>query len=302
MQRLPHRIVLGLLLAAIVASAMGKGTPCSPPPGVKPQTLPVSSPDAGDDNALYAHAVSELWTQQFPGKDISYLLLSLRTGTVIAQRWEGANHPVPAGSLVKPFTAMAYAESHKFNFPRHVCAAGTCWLPKGHGELGIIRAVALSCNSYFINLAGDISPAEVVAVAHRFGLNGPGLQASAEDMAGMHGAWLEPPSAIATAYAELLAERSQPGVREIVEGMAQAAKDGTAAGLSLRLSHAEVLAKTGTAHCTHHPPAPGDGFVVAAWPADAPTYLLLLRDHGEPGARAAVLAGRMLRALGRTLP
>jgi cell division protein FtsI/penicillin-binding protein 2 len=283
---------------------MGRGTSFSAAltSDAKPQTISTSSVDASNDNAVYAHAVSELWAQRFPSEDISYLLLSLRTGAVIAQRWEDANRPIPAGSLVKPFTAMAYVESHGFNFPHHLCAAGTCWLPRGHGDLGIVRAVALSCNSYFISLAGDVTPAEVIAVARRFGLNGPEAQASAEDMVGMHGAWREAPSAIASAYAELLGERSRPGVREIVAGMAQAARDGTAAGLSAGGSRTAVLAKTGTAHCTHHPSAPGDGFVVAAWPADAPTYLLLLREHGKPGAQAAVLAGRMLRALGRTLP
>ena len=209
---------------------------------------------------------------------------------------------MPAGSLVKPFTAIAYAESHHYRFPRHTCTAGTCWLPQGHGELGIVGATAVSCNSYFIKLAGSVSATQVIAVARRFGLNGPGLQSSSEEMVGLHGVWLETPAAIARAYAELLRQRSQPGVRDIVEGMAQAPRNGTARGLTAAAPEFAVLAKTGTAYCTHQPHAPGDGFVVVAWPADAPRYLLLVREHGKPGAQAAFLAGRMLHALGEARP
>jgi hypothetical protein len=36
---------------------------------------------------------------------------------------------------------------------------------------------------------------------------------------------------------------------------------------------------------------------MVAWPLDSPRYLLLVREHGVPGALAAKLAGRMLAAL-----
>jgi hypothetical protein len=90
---------------------------------------------------------------------------------------------------------------------------------------------------------------------------------------------------------------SQPAIREIVEGMADSASRGTAAGLATPGLHRRLLAKTGTAPCTHRRRAPADGFAMVAWPADSPRYLLLVRQHGVPGAQAAVLAGRMLRAL-----
>jgi cell division protein FtsI/penicillin-binding protein 2 len=252
---------------------------------------------SADSDVVYGHATEELWSRRFPSRDVSYLLLSTSTGKTIAARWESADVPVPAGSLVKPFTAIAYAESHGFRFPVHICTAGTCWLPQGHGELGIVRAVAHSCNSYFTNLGGLVDAGEVTAVARRFGLAGPGVQASAEELAGLHGAWLETPSALAHAYAEMLAQLSRPGIREIAQGMAQSAKDGTAAGLSAALPRTVMLAKTGTSYCTHHPCATADGFVVVAWPEDSPRYVLLVREHGQTGARTAVLAGQMLRAL-----
>jgi hypothetical protein len=109
--------------------------------------------------------------------------------------------------------------------------------------------------------------------------------------------WRESPESLVRAYAMLLGRRSQPAIRNIADGMAESARVGTAAGLALQGLHQGFLAKTGTAPCTHAEHAPGDGFVVVAWPADLPRYLLLVRQHGVPGAQAAALAGRMLRTL-----
>ncbi len=216
---------------------------------------------------------------------------------IVAKKWENSNAAIPLGSLVKPFTALAYAEGHSFRFPEFTCSPGACWYPRGHGKLGIVKAVAFSCNSYFIDLAGGVRGAEVSSVAKRFGLNGPGDGASAEVMAGEHGVWRESPEALAKAYAELIGSRRQPGIREIVEGMAGSAKWGTALGLAKEAPNVAALAKTGTASCTHREHAPGDGFVMVAWPADSPQHLLLVRYHGHPGAQAAIVAGKMLDAL-----
>jgi cell division protein FtsI/penicillin-binding protein 2 len=224
--------------------------------------------------------------------------MDLRTGAKIAENWQGSDRPIPVGSLVKPFTAVAYGESHNFHFPELKCSGvGACWRPQGHGELGIARAIAFSCNAYFKQLAESLNSTQASEVAHRFGLNGPGAGASAEAMAGRYGVWRESPDALARAYSELLARRSQPGISEIVAGMAESAKIGTAEGIGQSVPRMHVLAKTGTAPCTHPERAPGDGFALVSWPADSPRYLLLVRVHGKPGAQAATLAGQMLRAL-----
>ncbi len=250
------------------------------------------------DDALYARTASQILRRQFSSPDVSYLLLDVQSGSVIASRWEAGDKPVGVGSLLKPFTAMAYAEAHRFTFPEHTCrGGGECWYPRGHGRVGFVRAVAFSCNSYFRQIAGDVSAAQVNAVARRFGLNGPPVGANPEALIGMNGAWRESPGALLRAYAELLGRRSQPGVRDIAEGMAAAAREGTASALSHEAPGLRLLAKTGTAPCTHHPHAPGDGFVIVAWPADAPHYLLLVRRHGAPGSQAAAVAGRMVRLL-----
>jgi cell division protein FtsI/penicillin-binding protein 2 len=251
-----------------------------------------------DADALFTRSAGQTLAREFPDPDISYLLLNAKTGARIARRWANSKEPVPIGSLVKPFTALAYAEAHRYEFPQHRCiGAGSCWLPRGHGELGIVQAIAKSCNAYFAQLAADVSALQVTDVARRFGLAGPSAVAMPEMLVGQYGVWRESPEAIANAYVELLARRSQAGVEQVTEGMAESARAGTAAGVGKANPHLSAFAKTGTAPCTHHPHAPGDGFVVAAWPAELPRYLLLVRLHGRPGAQAAVLAGKMVRAL-----
>ena len=249
------------------------------------------------DDSLFARTAAKVLERGFASPDVSYLLLDIRSRNVIARRWENSEAVIPVGSLVKPFTALAYAEGHSFRFPEFTCSPGQCWYQRGHGRLGIAKAIAFSCNSYFISLAGEVRAAEVSAVAKRFGLNGPGQNASAEMMAGEHGVWRESPDTLARAYAELIGSRTQPGVREIVAGMSGSAKWGTALGLAKEAPNIQALAKTGTAPCTHREHAPGDGFVMVAWPADSPQHLLLVRYHGHPGAQAALIAGKMLRAL-----
>jgi len=247
----------------------------------------------GSANAV----MRDLLARDLASTDLSYLALDLRTNSPIAARWTGSDEAIPVGSLVKPFVAVAYAESHGFKFPEHNCLAGTCWLPRGHGQVGIVRAVAMSCNSYFTSLAEGVTAEQVIEVARRYGLGGPPTNARPAALAGRYGEWRESPAAIARAYAELLSRRTQPGIAEIVAGMRESARGGTGAGISRGVSQLSVLAKTGTAPCTHTPRAPGDGFVLAAWPEDSPRYILLLRQHGHPGALAAVTAGRILREL-----
>jgi hypothetical protein len=252
---------------------------------------------ARDEDALFRRTAAQVLSREFLSADISYLLLDIRTREFIAKRWENSDATIPVGSLVKPFTAIAYAETHAFQFPEFTCTPGACWYPQGHGKMNIVRATAFSCNAYFIHLASGVSAAQVESVARRFGLNGPGQSASPDAMAGRYGVWQETPEALAKAYAELLARREQPGIREIVNGMAMSAREGTAVGISRQSQKVAALAKTGTAPCTHPDHAPGDGFTLMAWPAESPKYILLVRQHGKPGAHAAVIAGNMLTKL-----
>jgi len=196
------------------------------------------------------------------------------------------------GSLVKPFTALAYAEEHEFRYPAHLCR-GTrsgCWLPAGHGSVDIVSAIAGSCNSYFRMLTAKMTAADVAPIARRFGVEEPGFELAGPALCGIGNRWLTSPLRIAYAYLELVRRRWQPGVSELVAGMAQSARDGTGVELGRALPHVPALVKTGTAGY--------DGFVVALVPADEPEFLLLVRVRGVPGARASATAGRMLESIG----
>jgi cell division protein FtsI/penicillin-binding protein 2 len=236
-----------------------------------------------------------LLDRAFPDPRVSYLLLDAASNRVIASRWDHRESPSPVGSLVKPFAALAYAETHDSRFPVFDCDASSCWLPKGHGRIDLVHAIAHSCNSYFLQLARDINPAAIEAIARRFALNPPDPASTPATLIGLGGTWRIPPQAIALAYSELLRRSSEPGVSEILSGMLLSAKSGTG-----RAAGKGAYVKTGTAACIHEPREKGDGYVVAIFPTDTPRYTLLTRVHGVPGATAASTCGRMRATLGAT--
>lgn len=230
---------------------------------------------------------------------ISFLLLDAQTGAVLASRWENSEAPIPLGSLVKPFTALAYGERHGFTYPAHVCRGSSsgCWLPRGHGQIDLTSAIANSCNSYFRMLTAKMNAADVSPVARNFGLQPPTPDSSGAELAGVGGHWLISPLSIANAYLELSRRHDQPGVGQVLAGMAQSARRGTGAEVDRALKFTDALVKTGTAPCTHAKRVSGDGFVIAMAPADEPQVLLMVRVHGVPGAQAAKTAGQMLRRI-----
>jgi hypothetical protein len=260
---------------------------------------PAFAENAAPRNSLFAQSAVQILQREFTGREVSFLLLDVQTGALLTSRWDNVNQPIPLGSLVKPFIALAYGEEHQFHYPIHVCRgdAGGCWLPHGHGEIGITAAVADSCNSYFRMLTVDMTSADVIPAATRMGLDLPAPELSGPDLIGIGNRWLISPMHMAHAYLELNRRRDQSGVREVFAGMAQSARQGTGAEVDRALEHSRALVKTGTAACTHRDHAPGDGFVIALLPAEQPELLLMVRVHGVPGAKAALTAGRMLRRI-----
>ena len=249
--------------------------------------------------SLFAQSAAAALSRDFPSRDISFLLLDARTGRLLASRWDHPETPIPMGSLVKPFTALAYGEQHVFRYPGHKCrgTATGCWLPRGHGDVDINSAIAYSCNSYFRMLTAHLKAADVSPTAKRFGIEPPAPEAAGPELAGLGGRWQISPLRMARAYVELVRERQQPGVSQVLDGMAQSGLRGTGAELHRTLPFPDTLVKTGTAACTHAAHAPGDGFVVALTPADQPKVLVMVRVHGAPGAQAAKTAGQMLRRI-----
>ncbi len=253
-----------------------------------------------EQNSLFSQSTAEALDRDFANPDFSFLLLDVKSGRVLASRWENPDVPIPVGSLVKPFTALAYGEQHGFAYPEHVCRGTVtgCWRPRGHGRVNLITAIAYSCNSYFEMLAVTLNMHQVSLTATQFGIQSPASSASETALIGIGDQWLVSPARLSRAYLELLHRRRQPGVRTILSGMAMSARQGTGAAVDRTLLRSEALVKTGTAPCTHAKRAPGDGFVLTLWPADEPRILLLVRVHGVPGAQAAKTAGEILNRVG----
>jgi cell division protein FtsI/penicillin-binding protein 2 len=157
---------------------------------------------------------------------------------VLASRWDNPQAPIPLGSLVKPFTALAYGEHHAYRYPAHICrgTATGCWLPHGHGDVDLPSAIAYSCNSYFRALTVNMTAADVSPTAMRFGLEPPPPETAGPTLAGLGNRWLISPLNMARAYLEFVRRRDQPGVRQILAGMAQSAEKGTGAEVDGRHS------------------------------------------------------------------
>jgi cell division protein FtsI/penicillin-binding protein 2 len=258
-----------------------------------------SEPASSGAHSLFAQSAVEILQRHYARSETSYLLLDTRSGAVLASHWENSNRPIPLGSLVKPFTALAYAEGHDFRYPIYECdgKASGCWQPRPHGKLDVTSAVAVSCNTYFHLLAESVSAEQLASLVQSFGLESPAVESTAADLMGLGTRWRISPLHMARAYLELYRRKDQPGVSPLIEGMRQSSLHGTGAAIGHQLKQTTALVKTGTAPCTHASRAPADGFVLALVPAEQPEILLLLRIHSVTGAKAAETAGLVLRQM-----
>ena len=284
------RLAAGLFIAVLATTAGLSGLP-----DMASQAQD-SSPPA---KSLFSQSAVLVLEREFSSGNVSYLLLDARSGALLSSRWDDPARPIPLGSLVKPFTAIAYGETHENQFPNHICRgeASGCWQVHPHGKLDLVSAISVSCNSYFRALAENLTGEQLIPIAKRFGLDPPDPALSGPPLMGLGDRWPIAPLKMARAYLELVHRRDQPVVREILAGMEQSARNGTGKGVGEALKHADALVKTGTAPCTHPHAAPGDGFVIAMLPANQPELLLLVRVHSVPGATASITAGRVLRRM-----
>lgn len=241
-----------------------------------------------------AWAESAISKAGLPLERVDYVVADYATGQIVAEHWQEAVTASP-GSLLKPFVALAYARKRRLDFPKLECTGQTCWLPRGHGVVGIVEAIAQSCNTYFRQLALSVEPAEVGYESARLGLRAPPPHSTSESLWGLRAEWLATPHELLRAYTELVRRRAEPEAAVILEGLRRAGREGTAGALG-KLQQ-DVYAKTGTAECSHAANADGDGFAVAVYPADAPRYAVLARVHGQTGRVAAGAAAALLQAL-----
>ena len=242
-----------------------------------------------------AWAESAISQAGLPVENVDYVITDFTTGQVVEEHWREPQTASP-GSLLKPFTALAYGRKNGLIFPELNCTGETCWLPSGHGQVGIVQAIAHSCNAYFRQLAISVSPVEVGFEASRLGLRAPPPNSRSESLWGLRADWLATPHEVLRSYMELVQRSSEPGAFIVLQGLRRAAREGTAAALATRLPQ-DAYAKTGTAECAHVLNADGDGFAVAVYPADAPRYAVITRVHGQTGRVAAGAAGALLHAL-----
>lgn len=123
-------------------------------------SAPTSSP-----HTLFSQSAIQILEREFSANsDVSYLLLDANSGVLLTSHWENYDKPIPLGSLVKPFTALAYAGAHDFRYPTYICRgqASGCWQARPHGQLDIVSAIAVSCNSYFRSLAGNVTAEQLL--------------------------------------------------------------------------------------------------------------------------------------------
>jgi cell division protein FtsI/penicillin-binding protein 2 len=248
---------------------------------------------------LYDQSIAAVLREHFTSQSVSYLLINTATGSIVASHWENLSRPVAAGSLVKPFTALAYGQSHSYQYPEFTCrgTADGCWLPRGHGRIGMSEAIAYSCNAYFRQLAGQVRSEDAAQVLWRYGVIDRFALLRAPALVGLDPELRIQPERLTRAYIELVNHSGELGVPELLQGMALSAQVGTANAIQRSLADVSALAKTGTAPCVHTPRAPGDGFVIMLYPGDSPRLALLVRVHGVPGSHAAVVGGKMLRTI-----
>ena len=272
--------------------------------------IPVQAQEASP--GLYTQATQTMLDRSFPSAQIEYVLLDARTRQTIALRWGHPDAPVPVGSLLKPFVALAFSRMSNppRNFPTVVCHGKSdgCWRSGGHGSMTLVPALAESCNAYFLALAQDVASGGANAlerVSAEYELPKPPAQKTAAMLIGMTPEWRIPPVALARSYASLVLSHNDAAEREVIgrlrAGMRQAAlPGGTASKVG---SHpGSVLAKTGTAPCIagsgdERCVANGDGLVMVIAPAESPRWVLLVRQRGTTGAHTAETAGKMLSSL-----
>jgi cell division protein FtsI/penicillin-binding protein 2 len=248
---------------------------------------------------LFSQSAVRVLERDFSTDSISYLLLDANSGVLLTSHWENYANSIPLGSLVKPFTALAYAGAHDFRYPVYECSgqASGCWQARPHGTLDIVSAISVSCNSYFRSLAANVTAEQLLPVTSAFGLESPSANSTGPSLIGLGEQWKISPLRMAHAYLELYRRRDQPGVRELLAGMLQSEQRGTGAAVGRVLKGSGAFVKTGTAPCTHAARAPADGFVMVLAPAQQPEILLLIRVHGVAGAKAAETAARMLSGM-----
>lgn len=242
-------------------------------------------------------ALAALLALAFPARATELVLWRLENGAIHGPR--GEDRPRPVGSLLKPFVAKAWARAHPGEAPPVVrCERSSgCWRPSGHGTIGLVRGLAVSCNTYFKKMAAETPSAILEETLHAEGFVPPGLLTSAAAIGLVAGdaAVVARPEALLRAYARLVGTPWAEGEgtrRAVLAGLRDSAASGTASGLGRR----GFWAKTGTVPALDGRPLATSGWVVAV--DDSGWAVLGLLENGTGHEAAEALA----EPLGRLRP
>jgi hypothetical protein len=194
---------------------------------------------------------------------------------------------------MKPFVAEAWARVHHGEPPPRVrCdAASQCWLSTGHGEVGLARALALSCNTYFLALARDTPEEALVATLRAAGFStparlGPDAAIGKDDAAPA----LVTPGDLLRAYVRLTRE-PWPEAEDVRTSLLAGLRESAVRGTARKLGLAGYWAKTGTIAAEDGTPWRTDGLALAVDDAGRAALVLLPRATGRD---AALALGRWL--------
>jgi cell division protein FtsI/penicillin-binding protein 2 len=311
-----------LALGACRAAPGTTEAPHAPPPP--------SAATPADFNAITAKALS---TVAHPAAAI---VLSIRERKVLGvaevNGGDAANTALRPGSTMKPL--LAYAAIERGVTPGKFTCEGTyrdLTCHARHGEIDLERAIAVSCNAYFYDVAHTLGPEQSMAALRSFGLGAPttlmhhetaghvptftgreqDLEARYIATATGHGQLRVSLLQLAAAYATLATKlteaaastdaRSQALAR-ITTGLRDAVEKDGGTGHRAAVEGLDLAGKTGSAEPGTEvgappPSAPMNGWFVGYAPISAPEIVVAVEvtGAGAGSENAAPIAGEILR-------
>lgn len=267
------------------------------------------------------------------GEEVEVIIFEINTGRILAaQSEQGLMLPRRLGSLAKPLVAYALLASGKSSDDVFFCRPSSpeekstkaCWYKPGHGNLTFVQAMAQSCNAWFRQwLKGsDSGPTlnmlEKLDVLSREEIKGiPRLN---EKICGLDGNLSISSLNCAAAFASLFnggvilnINNSERGLRIspvdsmkinaraldlVSNGMHECGTTGTGAAFGKILGSGSALVKTGTAYAVTKSGVDSsktDGWCIALYPADKPSFLILLHLKNGSGTQASEKAAFYLK-------
>jgi cell division protein FtsI/penicillin-binding protein 2 len=275
-----------------------------------------------------AAGLQESVEKEFLNSGNAVLVINPQTGHVLASLHQEIflEQKYPPGSLVKPFSLIAFYRQHGNSFPILNCPAtlandpAGCWNRNGHGKVSATEAIADSCNVYFRQLSTRISPdifartlAEYEVIDDPSEIMKLPEETLRKIMVGNTNDWIVSPYRILRAYCELwnggyvwrkdsniLAESpllSQPLRTVLHDGMLLSSVEGTSLEAS-RISGTKLLGKTGTSLRYSNGLTDRNstqGWWIGLYPVEHPRIAIMTFVSGGRGATdAAPLGGKIL--------